>query len=57
MHDRYSNLPTDDVGRSELAIRELLAIMYGPVHTKFRQRAANLILKYCCPLALAYPAT
>lgn len=46
------NLPTDDGERGDLALLELLRIMYGPVSERLRLRAANLILRYCAPMPI-----
>lgn len=46
------NLPTDDDERGDLALLELLRIMFGPVNERLRLRAANLILRYCAPLPI-----
>lgn len=49
MHDKYHNLPTDDEGRAELALFELLKIMFSPVEERLRIQAASLVLRYCLP--------
>lgn len=46
------NLPLDDDARGDLALLELLRILFGPVNERLRLRAANLILRYCAPLPI-----
>ncbi|MFO1100516.1 MAG: hypothetical protein U1E81_20235 [Xanthobacteraceae bacterium] len=49
MHDKYHNLPTTDDDRAELALFELLKIMFSPVEERMRIQAASLVLRYCLP--------